>query len=85
MGLKVSRSSDILLSAGGVEGSEEAYRWPTDKCEKSLDIEFLGVLDARTDLGHARGGAVLFPISIIHKVVNLSLVAARALFSNHLL
>jgi hypothetical protein len=37
--VKVSRSSDIRLSAGGVEGSEEACRSPTDKCEKSLDIE----------------------------------------------
>ena len=37
--MKVSRSSDIRLSSGGVEGSEEACRSPTDKCEKSLDIE----------------------------------------------
>ena len=37
--VKVSLSSDIQLSAGGVEGSEEASRSPTDKCEKSLDIE----------------------------------------------
>ena len=36
---KVSRSSDIRLSAGCVEGSEEACRSPTHKCEKSLDIE----------------------------------------------
>ena len=37
--VKVSLSRDIRLSAGGVEGSEEASRSPTDKCEKLLDIE----------------------------------------------
>jgi hypothetical protein len=37
--VKVSCSSDIQLSARVVEGLEEACRSPTDKCEKSLDIE----------------------------------------------